>query len=212
MASCDRRPENDDIREGTRETTRMGRTVYWMNVSMDLFIEHEKNEQGGGSWMRIGDDLHRAFNERAKRLASMWQGRTVYEIMESFWPQAATDASLSDVMQEYGRIWTSKPKILVSNTRREASHDTRVIGGDDAMDRLAELRAETNGDIGVGGATLATALLRKKLLDELLLFVHPVVLGKGRPLFDDSQRAVECDLLETETFPDGVVMHRYAIR
>ena len=190
----------------------MGRTVYWMNVSMDLFIEHEKNEQGGGSWMRIGDDLHREFNERAKQLTAMWQGRTVYEIMESFWPKAATDTSLSDVMQEYGRIWTSKPKILVSNTRRSAEHDTRVVGGNDTMKQLAELRAETEGDIGVGGATLATALLRENLLDELLLFVHPAVLGKGRPLFDDGKSIVECDLLEHATFPGGVVMHRYAVR
>lgn len=193
-------------------TTPMGRTVYWMNVSMDLLIEHEKDEQGGGSWMRIGDELHRAFNERAARLAMMWQGRTIYEIMESFWPQAANDASQSDVMQEYGRIWTSKPKVLVSSTRRSAEHNTRVIGGGDAMDQLAKLRSETEGEIGVGGATLATSLLREKLLDELLLFVHPVVLGKGRPLFDDAKTTVECDLLEQATFPDGVVMHRYAIR
>lgn len=190
----------------------MGRTVYWMNVSMDLYIEHEKGEQGGGTWMRIGDDLHREFNERAKKLTAMWQGRTVYEIMESFWPKAATDTSLSDVMQEYGRIWTSKPKILVSNTRRSAEHDTRVVGGEGTMKELAKLRAETEGDIGVGGATLATALLREKLLDELLLFVHPAVLGQGRPLFDDRTSIVECDLLEHAAFPDGVIMNRYSVR
>lgn len=161
--------------------------------------------------MRIGDELHRAFNERAARLASMVQGRVVYEIMEGFWPNAATDESLPDFMREYGRIWTAKPKVLVSNTRREAGHNTRVVGGAAAMDQLARLRAETDGDIGVGGATLATQLLACGLLDELLLFVHPVVLGKGRPLFDRAE-SVECDLLEHATFPDGVVMNRYAIR
>jgi len=190
----------------------MGRTVYWMNVSMDLYIEHGENEQGGGSWMHIGDDLHRAFNERAKRLAMMFQGRTIYETMEGFWPAAANDASLGEVMQEYGRIWTNAPKVLVSNTRREASHDTRIVGGADALDQLAKIRAETNGDIGVGGATLATKMLQRGLLDELLLFVHPVVLGKGRPLFDDATKIIECDLVEHATFPDGVVMNRYSIR
>jgi hypothetical protein len=100
-----------------------------MNVSMDLRIEHQPNEQGGGSWMRIGDLLHKEFNERAKRLAMMWQRRTIYETMEAFWPKAASDASQPDLMQEYGRIWMDAPKVLVSNTRRDASHNTRVVGG-----------------------------------------------------------------------------------
>jgi dihydrofolate reductase len=59
---------------------------------------------------------------------------------------------------------------------------------------------------------LATHLLRHRLLDELLLFIHPVVLGTGRPLFDDPEPIVECDLLEQASFPEGVVMHRYAVR
>jgi dihydrofolate reductase len=190
----------------------MGRTVFWMNVSMDLRIEHRLNEQGDGSWMRIGEGLHRAFNARAARLAMMIQGRAIYETMESFWPKAASDATLPDFTQEYGRIWTAMPKVLVSNTRREAGHNTRIVGGDGAIADLARLREQTEGDIGVGGATLATHLLRAQLLDELLLFVHPVVLGKGRPLFDDAEAMVTCDLLEHATFPEGVVMHRYAVR
>lgn len=190
----------------------MGRTVYWMNVSLDLRIEQVENEQGGGSWMRIGEQLHREFNERARRLALSIEGRRIYETMESFWPAAATDESLPEYLREYGRIWTEAPKVLVSNTRTEAKYDTRIVGGDDAIDQLAQLRAEVDGDIGVGGANLATQLLRHGLLDELLLFVHPVVLGSGRPLFDDLQEPVECDLVEHATFDDGVAMHRYSIR
>ncbi len=191
---------------------RMGRTVYWMNVSLDLRIEHRSNEQGGGNWLRITEELHRAFNARARNLAAMVQGRVIYETMESFWPSAAVDESEPECIREYGRIWMDAPKVLLSNTRREAGHNTRIIGGDDAIDRLATLRRDTEGDIGVGGANVATQLLRRGLLDELLLFVHPVILGEGRPLFDDSQRPVECDLIEHATFPEGVVMHRYAIR
>lgn len=189
----------------------MGRTVFWMNVSMDLRIEHEPNEQGGGSWLRIGDALHRAFNERAARLAMMFQARVTYEIMEGFWPAAASDASLPDFMREYGRIWVEKAKVLISNSRREAGHNTRIVGGPDAMGELARLREQAQGDIGVGGANLATQLKRHGLLDELLLFVHPVILGTGRPLFDDDT-VVQCDLLEQASFPEGVVMHRYAVQ
>jgi dihydrofolate reductase len=184
-----------------------------MNVSMDLYIEHAKNENGGGAWMRIGEELHREFNERAKKLAVFVQGRVIFEIMESFWPKAADDESLPGFAREYGRIWTDTPKVLVSNSRKTAGHNTRIAGGPDAMDQLAKLREETNGDIGVGGATVATQLLDRGLLDELLLFIHPVILGSGRPLFDEGLgKIVEHDLAEHAVFPDGVVMHRYTIR
>lgn len=99
----------------------------------------------------------------------------------------------------------------VSRTRTEASHNTRVIGGSDAIDQLAALRASTDGDIGVGGATIATQLLAAGLLDELLVFTHPVVLGSGRPLFDRMERPFELGLLETAEFEGGVTMRRYAV-
>ncbi|MFG1652791.1 dihydrofolate reductase family protein [Micromonospora sp. NPDC049275] len=190
----------------------MGRFVYWMNVSLDLRIEQVPGDNGGGEWLRIGEELHREFNARARALAGMVQGRVIYETMEEFWPRAREDASLPDFMREYGEIWTSAPKVLVSRTRSRADHDTRVIGGDDAIEQLARLKAETDGTLGVGGATIATQLLRAGLLDELLLFTHPAILGSGRPLFDDMDRQIDLDLIEQRSFPDGVTMHHYAIR
>jgi dihydrofolate reductase len=189
-----------------------GRFVYWMNVSLDLKIERDPGEEGGGDWMRIGESLHREFNARARAFTLDVQGRVIYETMEAFWPGARDDESLPDFLREYGEIWTSMPKILVSRTRESARHDTRIISGDDAIEQLAALRAEGDGDIGIGGATLATQLLRAKLLDELLLFTHPVILGQGRPLFDEHDEPVELDLLEQASFEHGVTMHRYAIR
>lgn len=119
---------------------------------------------------------------------------------------------LPDFLREYGEIWTDMPKVPVSRTRSSADHNTRIIGGEDAIEQLAALRAETDGMIGVGGAALATQLLRAGLLDELLLFTHPAILGFGRPLFDDYDMPIELDLLEQRSFDQGVTMHRYAIR
>jgi dihydrofolate reductase len=190
----------------------MGRFVYWMNVSLDLRIEQVPGDNGAGEWMRIGEELHREFNARARELALMVQGRVMYETMEEYWPRARTDASLPDFMREYGEIWTNAPKVLVSRTRNSADYDTRIFGGDDAIEQLAALRAETDRPIGVGGATLATQLLRAGLLDELILFTHPVILGFGRPLFDDYDVPLELDLLEQQSFDQGVTLHRYSIR
>lgn len=189
----------------------MGRMVYWMNVSLDLLIESEDGERGGGDWLRIDSEVHETYNALARDLALMVEGRVIYEIMEPFWPAAATDSTMEPWMQEYGRIWTQIPKVLVSNSRTTAEHNTRVVGGADAIAQLAAIRRDTDGTIGVGGATLATALLEHELLDELLLFVHPTVLGRGRPLFDRVEGRIDCDLREHRVFSNGVAMHRYAI-
>ena len=190
----------------------MGRFIYSMNVSLDLRIEQVPGDNGAGEWLRIGEEMHREANAQTRALALIVHGRIIYETMEEYWPRAPEDASLPDYMREYGEIWTAKPKVLVSRTRRAADHNTRIIGGDDAIEQLAVLRAQTDGSIGVGGAALATQLLRAGLLDELLLWTHPAILGFGRPLFDDYDVPIDLDLLEQRSFEQGVTMHRYAIR
>jgi dihydrofolate reductase len=194
----------------------MGRMTYWMNVSLDLFIEqsagdHVADEEGGG-WIRIDEQLHREFNERGRTMALFLEGRVIYEMMETVWPGAAEDETLPDYLREWGEIWTAAPKVLVSNSRTAAGHNTRIVGGADAISRLAAIRDETDGTIAVGGATLATQLLQHGLLDELLLYTHPAILGSGRPLFDEVAEPVECDLLEHAEFDSGVALNRYQIR
>ena len=115
-------------------------------------------------------------------------------------------------MREYGDIWVATPKILVSRTRTSAEYDTRVIGGDNAIEQLAVIRAESEGRIGVGGATLATQLLHAHLLDELMIFTHPAVLGTGRPLFDSLDEPLGLDLIEQQRYDNGVTLHHYTVQ
>jgi dihydrofolate reductase len=192
----------------------MGRTVYWMGVSIDGFIEAVAGEHDTEvpAWARIDERLYESFNQQLGDLALLVEGRVIYEMMEAAWSQAGDDESLPGYMREFGRIWTTMPKAIVSRTRTSADHNTVVIGGDDVIEQLAAIRADTEGTIGVGGATLATALLRAGLLDELLLYVHPAVLGSGRPLFDDLVDPLLCDLIESTDFPNGVALRRYSVR
>jgi dihydrofolate reductase len=162
--------------------------------------------------VRIDEQLFREFNERARGMALFAEGRIIYEMMETVWPSAAQDESLPGHLREWAEIWTAAPKVLVSNSRTTAGHNTRVVGGADAITELAAIRDETDGTIAVGGATLATQLLRNGLLDELLLYTHPAILGSGRPLFDEVGEPLECDLLEHATFESGVALNRYQIR
>lgn len=188
----------------------MGRFVYGMNVSLDLRIEAAPGDEDR-DWVRIDEELHRAWGAQVEGFALLVQGRVIHEGMEAFWPGARDDASLPDYLRDYGRIWVDAPKVLVSRTRQSADYNTRIIGGDDAIGQLAALRAETDGDLGVGGATLATQLLEAGLLDEVHLAIHPAILGAGRPLFD-GEPPLDLDLLELRSFASGVTWHRYAVR
>ena len=195
------------------------RFVYWMNTSIDGFIERHPGEHGdldGPDWVRIDEPLHRFFNERAQAMTLTVEGRVVHDMMDPFWPDAREDASLPEYLREYGRIWTDQPKVLVSRTRTAADHNTRIIGGEDAIEQLAALRAESEGDVAVGGANLAGQLLDAGLIDELMLVTHPAVLGSGRPLFDPpvsgTRPPLLLDLLEQRRFDNGVTMHRYDVR
>jgi dihydrofolate reductase len=190
----------------------MGSFIYGMNVSLDLRIEQVPGDDGAGEWVRIDEELHRAWQAQVEEQTLLVQGRVIHELMEEYWPRAPRDESLPGYMREYGEMWTAKPKVLVSRTRKSAEYNTRIIGGDDAIDQLAALRAATDGSIGVGGATLATQLLKAGLLDELVLAFHPTILGFGRPLFDDYDRPIDLDLLEQWSFASGVTMRHYAIR
>src|SRR3954453_16911310 len=98
----------------------MGRFVYMMNVSLDLRIEQVPGDNGAGEWLRIDQELHRAFNDQARATAMIVHGRVFYETMEAFWPSAHEDDSLPEFLREYGAIWTAKPKVLVSRTRHSA--------------------------------------------------------------------------------------------
>jgi dihydrofolate reductase len=204
------------VEHPTKESLVPARFVYWMNVSLDLLIEHASDDHSGldgPDWLHIDETLHREFNDRARAMSMFVEGRVVRDMMDPFWPDARHDESLPAWLREFGEVWTDIPKVLVSRTRTSADHHTRVIGGDDAIEQLATLRQQAEGDITVGGATLATQLLTAGLLDELLLYTHPAVLGIGRPLFDQPVAVpLLLDLLEQRAFHNGVTLTRYAIR
>lgn len=196
------------------------RFVYWINASLDGFVETEAGEHSGvegPEWIRIDETVHREFNRRARAMTLSVEGRIVHDMMDPFWPDARTDESLPASMREYGEIWTEQPKVLVSRSRTAADHNTRIIGRDeDAIDELARIRAESEGDVGVGGPSIATQLLDAGLLDELMVFTHPAVLGRGRPLFDPppsgARPPLVLDLLEQQRWDNGVTLHRYDLR
>ncbi len=183
----------------------MAKVIYSFSVSLDGFIE---DARGSLDWTVPDETLHRHFNERERAAGGVLYGRRLYELMSAYWPTADEDPSAPDVIQEYARIWRSEPKVVFSRTLQSVSHNARLVHTDLAGE-VARLKAQPGGDLLVGGAGLAASLMQLGLIDEYGLYVHPILLGGGKPMFGPLPQPVPLTLLETRTFPGGVVLLHY---
>jgi dihydrofolate reductase/transposase len=185
--------------------TAVRKIILMMSVSLDGFIEGPDREL---DWHMVDDELHGHFNEQLSAMGAFLSGRVTYELMAGFWPTADTDPSSTGPMVEFARIWRDMPKIVFSRTLERAGWNTTVVR-DVVADQVMELKAQPGGDLVLGGADIAAAFMRHDLIDEYRLYVHPVVIGQGKPLFQASDTRINLQLAETRTFGNGVVLLRY---
>jgi dihydrofolate reductase len=186
----------------------MGKVIFLMNVSLDGYIETPDHSL---DWTTVDDELHTFFNERLRATETSVYGRRLFEVMNGYWPTYESDPTATGPMLEFGRIWNAKPKVVVSSSMRKAPPGWRLMRGDPAT-MLAKLRRDVSGDIEIGGPTLAAEFIRRGLVDEYQLVVHPVILGGGTPMFPELDRSARLRLLETRTFPGGAVYLSFAPR
>lgn len=182
----------------------MRRIVYGMNTSLDGYIAGPNGEL---DWGIIDEELHRFFNERMRAIDTQLYGRRMYETM-SFWETADTDPNLHDYEREYARLWQRAERIVFSKTLRDVRGNARLVRDIDPQE-IAALKQQPGQDIEVGGAHLANALMRHGLIDAYEMYVQPVVLGVGTPMFMAENAMTRLRLIETHTFTSGVVLLRY---
>ena len=183
----------------------MRKLILMMSVSVDGFIEGPDRDI---DWHMVDDELHRHFNQQLSAMGAFLSGRVTYELMARFWPTADTDPSSTQPMVEFARIWRDMPKIVFSRTLRRADWNTTVVR-DVVPEEIQALKAQPGGDLVLGGADVAAAFMRHDLIDEYRLYVHPVVIGRGKPLFQPANVKRELRLAETRSFGSGVVLLRY---
>ncbi len=176
-----------------------------MSVSLDGFMAGPNGEL---DWHLVDDELHRHFNQVLGAMSAFLGGRVTYELMAEFWPTADADPDTEPAMVEFAGIWRDMPKIVYSRTLERAGWNTAIVR-EVVPDEVRALKAQPGGDMALGGADLAATFARYDLIDEYRLYVHPVVLGRGKPLFPPSETATELRLVETRRFGNGVVLLHY---
>jgi dihydrofolate reductase len=176
-----------------------------LSVSLDSMFEGPRHEL---DWQIVDDELHRYFNAQLSRMSAFIDGRRTYELMASYWPTADRDPASPPPIVEFARIWRDMPKYVYSRTLERAEWNTTIVREVDAAE-IQALKGELGGDMAIGGAELAAAFLRLDLIDEFWLYVNPIILGSGNPLFPRQEQPVKLRLEETKQFGSGVVLLRY---
>ena len=128
--------------------------------------------------------------------------------MNAYWPTAESDPSAPDYMIDFARVWNATPKIVFSTSLDHVDGNSRLVSGD-VGDVLARLRSEFPGDLSVAGPTLAAQFIRRGLIDEYRVVVHPVILGAGLPVFPGLETPVGLRLTETRRFASGAIYLGY---
>jgi dihydrofolate reductase len=182
----------------------MRKLIYSMTVSLDGFIAGPGGDIG---WSAPDEQLHRFHNDEVRELGAHLLGRRLYETMV-YWETADQDPSASEVTLDFARIWQALPKVVFSRTLDRVEGNTRLASRG-VVDEVARLKEEPGGDLAVGGASLASELIKRNLIDDYRVFVSPVVLGGGTPYFPAMERRIDLELLETRTFGGGVEYLRY---
>ena len=182
----------------------MRKVIYSIMVTLDGFIAGPNGEL---DWHLIDEELHTYVNYQESAIGTHLYGRRMYETM-SYWQTAETNPSSPAYEIEYARIWQKMPKIVFSKTLERVEGNARLIR-DNITDVIVSLKEQPGKDMFVGGAGIASTLMPLGLIDEYWFYVHPVVLGSGKPVFPALDDRINLQLVETRTFLSGVVFLRY---
>ncbi|MFB7274974.1 dihydrofolate reductase family protein [Streptomyces sp. NPDC056244] len=187
----------------------MRSVTYSMNVSLDGYIV---GPDGGFDWTTASDEeLFRFATDEVREVGVYLLGRRLYETM-LYWETADQDASLDALRLEFAAIWNRLPKVVFSTTLSSVRGNARLASGGVA-EEIERLRAEPGeGEIAIGGATLAAEAAASGLIDEYRARVCPVLVGGGIPFFPRRERRVDLELVETRTFSSGVVYLHHRVK
>jgi dihydrofolate reductase len=186
----------------------MGKLIYGFNVSVDGYIA---DAQGNIDWSDPCDELHQYWNDFERETAVSLYGRRLYELMSAYWPTADETPDATPLIVDFAQIWRDMPKVVFSRTLQSVDWNSRLERGD-PVEVVTKLKAETDGQLEVAGATLAAPIVQAGLVDEYRLLVAPTAVGGGTPFFPTLPSWISLRLVENRTFPGGVVLLRYAAK
>ncbi|MEO6524436.1 MAG: dihydrofolate reductase family protein [Mucilaginibacter sp.] len=187
----------------------MRKIISFMHISLDGFAAGPNGEM---NWIKVDEEIFDHVGIRISEGDTALYGRITYEMMESYWPTAGDEPEASKHDIEHSKWYKKVHKVILSKTMKDADLANTTIISDNLPDSINRLKQSEGGDILLFGSPAAThSLMQLNLIDGYWLFVNPIILGRGIPLFVDINDKIKLKLLTTRQFTSGVTELNYTV-
>ncbi|MFP5042964.1 dihydrofolate reductase family protein [Parasediminibacterium sp. JCM 36343] len=187
----------------------MRKIISFMHISLDGFVAGRNGEM---DWIKVDEEIFDYVGKRINEGDTALYGRVTYQMMESYWPTAADKPTASKHDIEHAAWYKKVHKVVLSNTMKDEGLANTTIISDNLADRINEIKQQGDNDILLFGSPTAThSLMQLNLIDGYWLFVNPIILGQGIPLFVDIKDKIKLQLLTTRQFTCGVTELNYIV-
>ena len=182
----------------------MRKIIAAINMALDGFCDHTA--------MIADEELHQHYTELLSNSSTLLYGRKTFQLMESYWPSVVKNPTGNKAMDAFAMIIDKIPKIVFSHTLKTIEWKSAKLATRNLEEEILELkqsRNDGNKDVLVGSPGLIITSMNLNLIDELQLCVHPVIVGKGIPLFKNINDRTILKLIKTKTFNSGQITLYY---
>ncbi len=192
----------------------MRKIISFMHISLDGFVAGPNGEM---NWIKVDEEIFDHVGKRISKTDTALYGRVTYDMMEGYWPTAADKPNASKHDIEHSKWYSQVHKVVLSTTLKEEGQTNTTVISNNLVERINEIKQQGSAEILLFGSPTAThALMQESLIDGYWLFVNPVILGQGIPLFVDSnpdsyRDNIKLNLLHTQQFTSGVVELSYMV-
>ena len=185
----------------------MRNLIFFMHASLDGFVAGPNGEM---DWIRFDDELFDFVATMTDKANSALYGRVTYEMMQGYWPTAGDKPNASKHDKEHSAWYKKVSKIVLSRTLNGEGLENTTVISDQLAETINRINHQEGKNILIFGSPRASySLLELGLIDAFWVFVNPVLLGKGMPLFKNVTETTKLKLVESKTFSCGVMALHY---
>ena len=179
----------------------MRKVIAAINMTLDGFCDHTAG-------FFADEELHNHYAALLNNAGVLLYGRTTYELMQ-FWQTLLKNPSEEQSMNDFAISIDKIEKLIFSNTLKETGWDTAKLAHRPLYEEVLELKQQSGKDIFIGSRSLIIQLLDRNLIDEFQICIHPVIEGKGLPLFDQIKNRTFFKLNRTKSLHSGAIVLYY---
>lgn len=181
--------------------------VSFMHVSLDGFVAGPNGEM---DWIKVDDEIFDYVGNRTDGSDTALYGRVTWEMMEGYWPTAADKPNASKHDIQHSAWYNKVDKVVLSKSMKGQQLPNTIIISDDIEHRVKALKQQAGKEIIIFGSPRAThTLIQYGLVDEFWLFINPVLIGNGIPMFKNVPGVTQLKLMQSKQFGCGVVCLQY---